>query len=73
MDTSSLIDNRTNEDMLNQIDLGVREPAPHVPLVTQVKRLRAETGASLVKCRQALLDAHRDYEKAVQHLKETGP
>jgi elongation factor Ts len=37
-----------------------------------VKKLREETGAGMMNCKQALVDNDGDYEKAVQYLKLKG-
>jgi elongation factor Ts len=37
-----------------------------------VKKLREETGAGMMNCKQALLENNGDYDKAVQSLKLKG-
>ena len=39
---------------------------------TQIKELRAATGAGMLDCRQALVDAEGDMEKAIAHLRTKG-
>ena len=42
------------------------------PTADEVKRLREETGAGMLDCRGALLNASGDYEAAKKHLAEQG-
>ena len=39
----------------------------------QVKTLRDQTGAGMMECKKALLEADGDFEKAVTLLRERGP
>ncbi|GAC1401695.1 MAG: translation elongation factor Ts [Candidatus Velthaea sp.] len=42
------------------------------PTAGDVKRLREDTGAGMIDCRNALVTAEGDYDKAKTHLQETG-
>jgi len=42
------------------------------PTADEVKRLREETGAGMIDCRNALVAAEGDYDKAKTHLQEQG-
>ncbi|GAC1421332.1 MAG: translation elongation factor Ts [Candidatus Velthaea sp.] len=42
------------------------------PTAADVKRLREDTGAGMIDCRNALVTAEGDYDKAKTHLLETG-
>ena len=37
-----------------------------------IKELRAATGAGILDCRKALMEADGDYQKAVDYLREKG-
>jgi elongation factor Ts len=50
----------------------VSSATTYKPAADEVKKLREETGAGMIDCRNALVSAQGDYEKAKVHLQETG-
>ncbi|MFN2461343.1 MAG: translation elongation factor Ts [Candidatus Velthaea sp.] len=46
--------------------------AGYKPSADDVKRLREDTGAGMIDCRNALVSAEGDYDKAKTHLQEQG-
>jgi elongation factor Ts len=50
----------------------VSSATTYKPTADEIKRLREETGAGVLDCRAALLNASGDYEAAKKHLAEQG-
>jgi elongation factor Ts len=50
----------------------VSSATSYKPTADEVKRLREETGAGMIDCRNALVAVEGDYDKAKTHLQEQG-
>jgi elongation factor Ts len=50
----------------------VSSATTYKPTAEDVKKLREETGAGMIDCRNALVSAEGDFEKAKTHLQEAG-